>query len=437
MHNPISAIVRPLLIMALFGTMVGCSTSSSTSAIPTGSTAALRSSAVSQQSGVVDATGQPHLKVACSLQVVAEADTVGALTGQGMAADSAIQTVIAAGGGDARSWTMLPLVIDQEIALQAHTTGADSDYVAGQVVAWTLQSCDKAGNPLLSDDQLHRLIDFMTSTDEQGLRSDISSLRRDLGSVPTTIMGSDPDTPITVTSLTELAGDSAATSVPLVSKSVMTGPQTSGSIPAADPTARSTLSSPYSSGTSNVLHCKGQTIIVVSDLGLLLGGDSGASLRTSDYPGSNYGTFATDCKDSGHVVIYYGPYETERAGWVARREMGIGRAAVVMLNNDFSSGDSHTISGGLCELLNEQGRPPKLSIDPTDGVQTSPWVFELVEFLVDQPGLHFPMAELGQTTMTADIDTAVKAYQASAGLQADGYVGPATWSHIVYQACGD
>lgn len=181
----------------------------------------------------------------------------------------------------------------------------------------------------------------------------------------------------------------------------------------------------------SVIHCDSQVILVMNKTGLAeaIYQDPEGTLATYPRP-AKLGTYASDCINPGKKVIFFGPYKTQRAAWEKRRALRTGRADVVLL----SVTETAREPGGICELA-QTAKPPTLSIDPTVGVSSGPWVFELTNVLIRRSLL--PFSESDQSDLSPIMIQAIKQYQKLIGAVADGEVDPTTWANILAYNCSN
>ena len=178
------------------------------------------------------------------------------------------------------------------------------------------------------------------------------------------------------------------------------------------------------------LPCDGEFIVVMHANGLdsSIANDPQGTL--AGYPDAKLGAYGT-CVDPRHEIIYYGPFQTAHQAWQERRDRDIPRASVVTLAGSGETG----AYGGICELAATAGPPPVLSIDPTQGIDSGNWVFELTSVL-NQKGL-LANADLGRPTLTPAVVQAIEQYQSRLGVVPDGQVGPKTWAKILADNCNE
>jgi len=184
-----------------------------------------------------------------------------------------------------------------------------------------------------------------------------------------------------------------------------------------------TATSSTSPTTAQMLTCDGRTILITGMTQV------SPQEAVTELSGAHLGTFAAGCYRPGETVAFYGPFTNPDDAFQTRLDQHEGTGEVITLD----AATAGQYQSGLCALQRKYRNPPKLSTDPTTGTVESPWVAELVDYLFH--GSYLPRATLGQTFMTATIAAAVAQFQHTAGLQADGIVGDATWTAVLAQAC--
>ena len=187
---------------------------------------------------------------------------------------------------------------------------------------------------------------------------------------------------------------------------------------------------PSNGQSADLITCSNKVILVMNGTGL-----EGAIFQDplgtlAYYPGAKPGTYGPGCVDPGTKVIYYGPFQTQREAWDKRGSLSQGRATVVLLSVDGTANEP----GGICELA-QTATPPTLSTDPTAGIISGPWVFELTNILIRHSFLGY--SESNNTRLSPTIIHAIEQYQATLGVVPDGEVGPKTWAKILSANCGE
>ncbi|AZI58182.1 peptidoglycan-binding protein [Nakamurella antarctica] len=197
--------------------------------------------------------------------------------------------------------------------------------------------------------------------------------------------------------------------------------------------AEETAASAPTAGLRRVtLTCDGSWII---DLGNFEGPDSGIEAErriAAQYPDAAIGVFAPDCPGpTAHAIIFEGPFEIYPDAYTYRRNalQTTGQVTSLVAGALQNPGEL-----GICLL---EPRPlPKLARDPSIGLGSGDEVFELTAWLLTKGYLDYSAATLDRPNfLTPEVEAGIITLQADLGVEADGIVGPVTWTAILGTAC--